>query len=431
MKEVDQSVSLSLCADIAWVPLVQSLVEQGAPVFGLDQNKTLRLVMAVEEIVAHLANTAPGTRIQLNLKPGGWHVLADFAFTADPSELWAMTIAARSDTFVPEGMDHLGLLLASCMVDGFTVHLEGEVVHLALRQDLTYLPASPGKAKPVRQRGELAIDSSPEPALIKLACLRSLEFYPSFKLHQAFSMPGKAADMVAKGDLSMAVALDGVGALMGMICWHVSSDQSIGFFGPYVFAGGEKTASGLTDHLIHCIARTRAMGLFSELATDDLPMGAFESLGHFDLIQPKGKKLCREVWYRHLGEDMGASVWAHPSMVNFLEKCYDQQVLMRDIRQTDGLGERLPRRSVFSAILRPEAGEVTLLPMVTGEDAKECVALHVETLNRKNFSNIFFKLDLAHGWQASLGGVLMETGFKPRLVLPYGGKSDVVVFQHV
>lgn len=37
------------------------------------------------------------------------------------------------------------------------------------------------------------------------------------------------------------------------------------------------------------------MGLFSELAIDDLPMGAVESLGHFDLIQPKGQKLCREV----------------------------------------------------------------------------------------------------------------------------------------
>lgn len=430
MKAFDQSVSLSLCAEIAWVPLVQLLVEKGGALFGLDHKKALRLVMAAEEIVVHLANIAPGTRIQLNLKPGGWHVLAEFTFTADPSELWAMNIAARSDTFVPEGVDHLGLLLAASMVDGFTVNLEGEMVHLALRQDLTYPLASTHKAESTVQRGEVSINGSPEPALIKAACVRTLQFYPASKLHHAFSMPGKTADMVAADDLSMAVALDGTGALLGMICWHLSSDQAIGFFGPYVFTGGEKTAAALTDHLIHSIARTRAMVLFSELATDDLPMGGFESLGHLYLTQSEDQKICREIWYRHLREDTGAWVWAHPSMVSFLEEFYDHHVLMRDIRQTDGLGERLPRRSVFSATLRPEAGEVSLSPMVTGADAKDCVARHVETLHRKNFSNIFFRLDLAQGWQASLGGVLMDTGFKPRIVLPYGGKSDVVVFQH-
>jgi len=127
---------------------------------------------------------------------------------------------------------------------------------------------------------------------------------------------------------------------------------------------------------------------------------------------------------------MGASVWAHPSMVDFLEEVYREHVLMRDIRETDGQGETLPERSVFSARLQPELSKARLLPMVLGADADECVKHHVAKLSEENYTNIFFRLDLAYGWQAVLGGILMENGFVPKLVLPYGGKSDVVVFQY-
>lgn len=430
MQELEESVSLTLSADIVWIPLIQSVVELGGPVLGLDMGKTLRLTMATEEIVSHLATSAPGTKIKFTLTPGGWNVLATFSFKADPSDLWAMNLATKSDISVSGDIEHLGLLLASRMVDDFTLHLSQGTVHLSLRQDRSYPTISPEEDAHIEVKGELAIAVNPEQALIKAACVKALNLYPTHKVHPTFKSPGKFVDMVVQGDLEMAIVLDQVGQLAGMICWQGQVKNSVSFFGPYIFTKDERVASLLTEHLIHCLARTKATGLFSEMATIALPTGDFESLGHLHLHQKENKWLQQDCWYRHLREDMGASVWAHPSMVHFLEEFYDEHVLMRDIRVTDGYGESLPERSVLSAHLQPELSKILLLPMVLGTDADECVQQHITTLVEKGYVNIFFRLDLAYGWQAILGGVLMANGFVPKLVLPYGGKSDVVVFQY-
>jgi hypothetical protein len=236
--------------------------------------------------------------------------------------------------------------------------------------------------------------------------------------------------MVNKNDLDVAIALDPHGALGGMICWHNQRTPSVNFFGPYIFAKNDRLAELLTKHLLQTVARTPAAGLFSEMATDQLPTRDFESMGHLVLQTENNRHIRQNCWYRHLQEDLGASVWAHPDMMIFLQETYDKHVLMRDIKTTDGKGETLPDRSVFSARLQPELHKASLLPMLLGTDAADCVEQHVKALTSENYTNIFFRIDLAYGWQATLGGVLMNHGFVPQLVLPYGGKSDVVIFQY-
>ena len=415
-------------ADISWIPLIQCVVENAAPVYGLDRRKTMMLTIAVEEIVAHLAGVAPGTRIDFRLEPGGWHVLGKFSFKANPADLWAMNLVTTTD--VQEDMEHLGLLVASRAVDGFTLGFEGDTLHLTLRKDLDYRVITPETMVPEEIRGKLTIVQDPEPELIKLACVKTLGCYLPDAVPQFFVTPGKVVDMVEQNDLHLAVAVDETDTLAGMICWQAPSEKGISFFGPYVMAKDHNVGGVLTTHLINTVARTRAMGLFSDLATSDLSTNNFESLGHLNLIQKDGGKIQQDVWYRHLKEDMGASVWAHSSYAEFLKKVYGQQVLMRDLKSIEGQGEHLPQRSVFSVQLRPEAGNATLFPMVTGADAAQCIARHVEMLHREKFSNIFIRIDLAHGWQAAMGKAILDNGFVPRLVLPYGGKSDILVFQH-
>lgn len=433
MKGYDGSVSLSLPADISWVPLVQSVIENGAPVLGLPRNKAMMLAVAAEEIVVHLAGIARGTRISFSLEPGGWHVRCNFSFKADPSDLWAMNLVTKTD--VQEEIDNLGLIVASRAVDGFTLGLEGDTLHLTLRKDRDYPVVTPEPMEPIKIRGELTIVRDPEPELIKAACKKALGFYTSDVVPLEFLTPGKVVDMVWQKDIEIAVAVDGTGVLAGMISWQASSAMGISFSGPYVFTEDSRAGEILTDHLINTVARTSAMGLFSDPATSSLSTDSFESLGHLDLIQKDGRTIDQEVWYRHLKEDVGESVWAHRAYLEFLETAYDRQVLMRDIKtiedQIEDRGERVPERSVFSVELRADAGKATLVPMVTGLDAAQCIARHVETLHRENFSNIFIPIDLAHGWQAAMGRAIMDNGFIPMMVLPHGGKSDVLVFQHV
>ncbi|WP_285905372.1 hypothetical protein [Pseudodesulfovibrio pelocollis] len=440
MQDRDQSVSLKLAAEARFIPLVQGVVEQGAAAFGLDRGKALRLTMAAEELLSHLAETSGGVAVDLTLTPGGWCVRADFSFVADPSDLWAMNLAAREDIGPGKSMDRLGLLLAARMSDGFEIRLDGRVVHLELRQDHAYEAANPRPVRVVDARGEVVMVDDPEPALIREACALAVDHYPAHLVNETFFTPGKAADMVARGDMNAVVAVDSAGTLAGLMVWRSPSERSVGFCGPYVFVRGGGTAGFLEARMLATVARTKAVSLFSELGTDDLTAENYELLGRLPLGRPgprgdsglgdgpEGVEL--DIRFRHLREDSGRAVWAHPSMRSFLEAAYDRLVLMRDIREADHAGANLPERSVFSARLRPELGIATLAPMVVGRDADRAVADHVRALTRDGYRSILFRLDLAHGWQATLAGSLADNGFSPRLVLPDAGMADVVVFLH-
>lgn len=444
MQDRDQSVSLRLAAEARFIPLVQGVVEQGAAAFGLERGKALRLTMAAEELLSHLAETSAGVAVDLTLTPGGWCVRADFSFVADPSDLWAMNLAAREDIGPGKSMDRLGLLLAARMSDGFEIRLDGRVIHLELRQDHVYETATPRPVRALDARGEVVMVDDPEPALIREACALAVDHYPAHLVNETFFTPGKAADMVARGDMSAAVAVDGAGTPAGLLVWRSPSERSVGFCGPYVFVRGGGTAAVLEARMLAAVARTSVVSLFSELATDDLtaenyellgrlPLGRSDSRGGDGLKEGPGKEqggVDLDIWFRHLREDSGRAVWAHPSMRPFLEASYDRLVLMRDIREADHAGAGLPGRSVFSARLRPELGIATLAPMVVGQDADQVVADHVRALTRDGYRSILFRLDLAHGWQAALAGSLADNGFTPRLVLPDAGMADVVVFLH-
>jgi len=431
MQKLDQSISLRLFAETKFIPLVQSVVEQGALALGLGQAKALRLTMAAEEIVSHLIETAAGVEIKLSLSARRWCVVADFSFVANPSDLWAMNLVAKENVGAEKSLDHLGLMLASRMADGFSVRLEGKTVHLELRQDHAYPSIESQSIEPGVLKGKLAIIENPEPALIKEACALVVNTYPTYLTHQAFFTPGKVVDMVAEGDLSLVICMDEIGAIAGLISWRSPSEKSVSFSGPYVFAGNGDVAELLESHLLNYVSRTKAVSLFSDLATDDMTTQNYESLGHLDFMQADDQSMALGVWFRHLREDMGGAVWTHPSVREFLDKAYDRLVLMRTVRDVESAGESLPENSVFSARLRPELKEAILSPMVVGANVDGLVKRHVECLIKDGYQNIFFNLDLALGWQASMGGVLLDNGFIPKILLPHGGISDVVVFQHV
>ncbi|WP_163337678.1 hypothetical protein [Desulfopila sp. IMCC35008] len=425
MNPIDQSVSARIWAHRDWVPLAQALVENSSPLFGLDRDRTDRLIMAVEEVVMHLAHTAPGSEIILEIIPGGWNVTATLRFAADPSDLWAMNLTAAALTEDEFDLPHLGLLLASRMVDCFDVQLQSRKVCLTLREDLAYPAATLEVSQRKAFEGPLSFIAKPDPDLVKEVCLLALGLYGPEHLHQSFFKPGKLADMVTRGDMNMAVALTQASELAGAVCW--CGDSGVTFFGPYIFMQGDQLSSLLVEYLLQRVARTDARVLFSGRTTSDLPPGHFEYLGAY---APSAKTPETPVWYRHLGEDSGTSVWSHPEAVVFLEKSYQDLCLMRQIRVTKDLGEKLPERSVLFAQLRPRLGEALLVPLVGGRDMKTCLVDHVTTLHAEGFDRILFQTDLALGWQASLAQAALEASFSPRLILPYGGQSDLLVFQY-
>ena len=58
------------------------------------------------------------------------------------------------------------------------------------------------------------------------------------------------------------------------------------------------------------------------------------------------------------------------------------------------------------------------------------IADHSALFAEEELDNIFFVMDLGKSWQAAFAPALLQNGFTPRLLLPYGGKGDLLVLQN-
>ena len=434
MIQTPSYVSLDLLADICWIPLVQGVLETGAPILGLDQGKTLRLALAAEEFILHLSKTSPGTRLNMTLTREASRVSVLFRFESSSDDLWAMNLTAEGEISrdLDLGMDHMGLLLVSRVVDSFSITLNRRTVDIILYQNITYPEIEKAIAPDQSLEGTLNAHSFCEPAEISHACARAMACYPETLYPEAFKTPGEIIDRIAGKEFFAGLVKDEAGTIAGMICWEIPSRQTVEFYGPYLFSDNPKdTARLLIDLLVTSVARTSAITLYSRMATQDLPKGDFEPLARLTCRQFNGKIEKKTLWFRHLKEDTGCSVWAHPNLADFLKKTYKNLFLMRTIREYKSQGEIRPDRSLLGTRLEATRKEATLWPMLDGADIHENICRHIKLLTDEQYTNIFFTIDLSAGWQAALGEILVQTGFLPAYVLPYAGQSDKVIYQYV
>jgi hypothetical protein len=123
-------------------------------------------------------------------------------------------------------------------------------------------------------------------------------------------------------------------------------------------------------------------------------------------------------------------VWASPQAEGFLRREYDRLSLAREVRHARPEGEARPAHSVLGAHLEHAQLRATLRPLWDGEDAAANLADHVEVLAAEGIENLLLELDLGWAWQGSWAAPALEQGFVPRLVLPRGGRSDLLLLQH-
>ncbi len=432
----DNRLHLEFPADPAWITVIQQMVESGAPILGLDSGKSLRLSMAAEEIMTHLATWAKGSRAGLALSREPARTALVFEFENRAADLWAMNLTASAEiTPDPEqGMAHMGLLLASRMVDSFSIALIGKKAAVTLYQNMAYPKIKPSSLTPLNAREPFTLDPCPDAARIQEACIHALARYPEGLRPGILETPGKIMDLVSGGIFQVAVVKDRTGSAAGMIVWETVSGQSVRFHGPYVFtdpSSSPSIARILTDHLIGSAARTPALMLFTMAATPELPPGDFEALTESG--SDPGTKTGPESWsirFRHLREDLGCRVWSHPALTPFLKSSYDRLFLLRTIREFEHAGEQRPERSLFGADLDKAMGRAMIRPMLDGCDIADNIRRHVHFLKTEGFADLFFTLDLFFGWQAAMAKDLMDSGFVPAYVLPYAGAADLVVFHH-
>lgn len=427
----DQAISVTIPADVAWVPLVQAAAENGTGVFALASDKALRLTMAVEELLVHLAEALPGEAVTFTIRPGSTYVAVDAEFASVGIDLSVLNITSSPGDSGQDVFATMPLLLASRMTDGFHVESLPGKTRITLQVDRVYPEIDVQTVERRDVRGDLLIVPASEPAVIREACIAAHGLYPARQLPVWLRTPGRVADMAAAGEIDILLALDASNAVCGMVCWEMPSDQSAAFYGPYTFTGDTSVPGLLMEAMVVALGRTSAKIVYSNVATGDASQYGFELLGEVEYSSPDGSSAPLPVWFRELREDFGASVRVHADIVPFLEEQYERHVLMRDIRITEDMGERVAGKSVFSTRLSRELREAVLKPVLNGADTAENLRRHVDALRAENFRNIFFNVDLSSGWQGALCGDLLATGFIPALLLPHGGQSDVVMFRYV
>lgn len=426
----DYEVSLRAPADATFIPLANSFVKNASLAFGLDEPEALALTLATEEIFAYLCQyAAPNRSVDISCASGGYYVRADFAFSAHEFNLRAFNLTSTVSLDTESGLAEMGLVLASRSVDRFQVsHAAERGLRLTLIKEKSY-PAVEAKTLPPPQLLRPHTTRAPNAEEIKLLVQFANQVYPTPLLPAFLHYPGKVVDMIGAGEYQAAIVVGAKGQIGGAILWYWAGQKTIECFGPYVFDTTPEIANTLLEGCLGAIAKTRAVCLINRLPTPDLPQEHFEALGTLTIFNRDGSASERTTYLRHLQEDEGSMMWAHPDLEEFLRREYRRHILPRDIVAVKNEKEARVPFSVLSAEIDHSQDQVTLRPIWAGSDAEENLGNHVKLLQQEKLPNIFFEMDLGQSWQTDFTPALLECGFAPRLILPYAGKGDLVIFQ--
>jgi anti-sigma regulatory factor (Ser/Thr protein kinase) len=424
-------VALSVFADEVFLPTAVAFAEKAALALGLAQAEALKLTLATEEVFLYLCReAASGREVQMSCRGGGYYVEEEFVFKARDFNMRAFNITA-SATFEGDSTQETGLLIASRTVDRFKFAESEEGLRLTLVKEKAYpsvveipVPAAVPLSEYTLRR--------PHPEELKVFVRMLAEYHDPQTVPERFRSPGKVVDMVACGEYQTAIAADKLAHIGGGIIWRRDNIKLVECYGPYLMnqPEGSSMAAELMEHCVNAIARSGAVGLMDQYPGGQFPAEYFMPLGSLSFPAGDGSRRERMAYYRHLEEDLGNAVWSHPLLQEFLEREYRRTAFAREIRLVDDEGESGSPFSVLSAEFDWHQGSVKLRPIWWGRDAEETLAAHVRTLLGEKLIGIFFEMDLGHPWQTRFTPALFRTGFQPCLMLPYGGKGDLVVFQH-
>ncbi len=433
MKNHTTRVSLQTRLAPGFLRLAISFAEESAKAFGLNTAEAFKLTLACEEIFAYLCRVGQSDEtVTIEAANGGYYVQLKFLFKTHDFNLRAFNLTATVSSEDTTSLEEMGLLIASRSVERFYILNEPQQgLELVLIKEKAYPESADLQIPEIKPLNNFRI-KSPDTDSLKLFVRLAAAHYPAHLYPQAFRFPGKIVDMIASGEYGAKTAADEQGQIGGGVLWRRIGTKTVESFGPFLF--NQQADSGLSEALIDAcigeIAKTDAISLISRYSTPELPKRYFESLGTINLVQPEGNARHWPIHYRQLREDLGCRVWVHPALEAFLLAEYGRLFLAREIRLTMHEGEQRPPYSIFAPQFDRTNRQITLRAIWDGTDAAENLAQHIKALKAENLPNIFFEVDLAHAWQAGLTGVLLDQGFTPRLVLPYGGEADVVVFQH-
>ncbi len=408
------------------LPVVTGCVERSAQAFGLQRGEALALALATEEVFSYLtAKAAAGQSLHVTCRGGGYYaeVICRFPARALPVRALNITAAVADDE---ASLEEMGFLLAARTVDRLAIATAGDGMSISFVKEKAYPPAPEEAPPPFAAKGAFR-EHGGEPELLKQFARRVASVYgrqaPPF-----FRFPGKVVDMVAGGEYGTVLLADENRNIGGGMFWRGDGKMAEAY-GPYILGGDAGLARDVVDACLRKFARTGTVCMVVPAATPEAPRDYFEPLGQLSVVVD-GDRRSEQALYRQLEEDNGSLTYVHPVLAAFVRAAYDRLCLPRQVEEVENLGEARSPHAAFAASMDRPAGRAVLLPLWVGADAAVSLAEHVQVLKREGVDNILFKLDAGVAEQALLGPALLAAGFVPRLIFPWEGRGDVILFAY-
>ena len=428
-----KSLKISTLIHRDFLPVAISFVEQTSLAFGLGREEALKLTLASEEVFSYLCDILKEDKeLEIVCTGGFYFVSAEFSFDRVELSLQAFNVTAEISSESEEALKDMGLLIAARSVDHLSLEdSQGEKLILRLVKEKSYPVPEPVEppVTPFMNSYSVKVPTDDEIKAFSYLLSAHCEGYP---LLPAFRYPGKLVDMVSSSLYRIAVAKDERGLIGGGALWRRMNEKIVELFGPYLFnqKGNNEMAQSLLNACLEGIARTEIIGLLCRYPAEDFPREYFESIGSV-VGYEKGKEPAEfPSVFRLLHEDVGTHVYAPKALLSFVEAEYRRLALPRDVYASDYSGEHRGDDSVFTSEFDKELGRVVIRSLMPGKDCRENIAKHLAVFENEHLLNIFFEVDLGIPSQAYIVDSLVGIGFQPRIIIPYGGKSDLVVFQY-
>lgn len=432
---------LTIVDDLAFLPTVQTFIESTALAFGLGQTEALALTLAGEEIFNYLCtHVKPGAEVEISGYEGGYYAALNFILPIRNLAMRSFNLTATINIDDENSLDEMGLLLASRMVDQLQINQNNNGrLQLLLRKEKSYPKTAITDRAPFTPPTDNFSTVTPDAEELKFFISESHHYTSPELLPLEFYYPGKIVDMVKAGDYRAAIVRDSAGRIGGGIIWYWSSTKMVECYGPFILADDttpsispelhQTMAEALLEHCLNAIARSPAVGLLNRSPNPNLPQHHFETLGTVLEYHNTTPPTETPALFRQMQEDPGAIAWIDPDFEPFLRSEYQRLTLPRKIRLTSDSGETRAEFSVLATEFDRARQKVTLRPLWAGNDMVKNIADHLTLFTREGLANIFFIIDLGQSWQATFTPALRENGFSPRLLLPHGGKGDLLILQ--
>ena len=427
-------IDLTVPGQREFLPLVLCVVENGTRALGGEEQDILKLLLAAEEIFHHLCGILPPeTPVHLRCASGVTSFSVEMKIPKADVDLRAFNITATVTPESEASLEEMGLMIAARSVDFLHVERsdDGGMVFRIIKERHYPKPDTVPELKLPEEGEPLKVKEAAPQALKEFSYLLQ-KHYAAERFPEAFGYPGKLVDMVKSGAYG-ALTIEGArGAIGGGVVWRILNPRMVECFGPYVFVDydRERFIRMLLDGVIGKIARTSVLGLINRYNPGEMPAGYFEELGTVRDYSQSPEGVESPYFYRLLEEDLGTKVWVSSEIEPFLAETYRRLVLPREMRVVHDAGEHRPAHSVISAEFEPPQKRVRLRPLWLGKDMASNLSRHVAAFRREGIANILFELDVGISEHALWIPALTEQHFSPRVVLPYAGKGDLVIFQY-